>query len=261
MSARVAAHVHSEWSYDAHWKLPDVARLFGRFGYEAVLMAEHDRDFDQGRWEAYKNACAVASTERTVLVPGIEYSDSRNVVHVPVWGSVPFLGRDLDTSELLRRVREHRGVAILAHPDRRGVGRNADPDWSAYLLGVELWNRRYDGYAPSTTAAALLAEAKHLIPFVGTDFHSPRQLFPLTMRLAVERPLSLDSVYGALRQGRCMARACGVPTAALAHRPALGAMRAAERARQRLARELRRSRRHRDRKSHRAGSDHPSQRR
>lgn len=29
---RVAAHVHSDWSYDGQWSLPKIAAAFGRFG-------------------------------------------------------------------------------------------------------------------------------------------------------------------------------------------------------------------------------------
>ena len=40
-SLRVASHVHTSWSYDGEWALEDVARTFGRLGYDAVLTAEH----------------------------------------------------------------------------------------------------------------------------------------------------------------------------------------------------------------------------
>ena len=54
---RVAAHVHSEWSYDAEWQLDELVRAFRERRYDAVLMAEHDRGFDDVRWEAYRAAC------------------------------------------------------------------------------------------------------------------------------------------------------------------------------------------------------------
>ena len=82
---RVAAHVHSCWSYDADWSLPDIARAFRRRRYDVVLMSEHDRGFDDRRWTDYKRACADASTDDILLIPGIEYEDADNVVHTPVW--------------------------------------------------------------------------------------------------------------------------------------------------------------------------------
>ena len=59
---RAAAHVHSDWSYDASWPLPDLARAFARRGYDVVLTAEHDRGFDAERWAAYRMTCAAASS-------------------------------------------------------------------------------------------------------------------------------------------------------------------------------------------------------
>ncbi len=108
---RVAAHVHSLWSYDGTWSLTDVARCFRRRGYDVVLMAEHDRTFDQARWEEYQHACADASRDGIVLIPGLEYEDADNVVHVAVWGAgIPFLGKGRPTIETLRAAADHDGA-------------------------------------------------------------------------------------------------------------------------------------------------------
>ena len=96
---RVAAHVHSEWSYDAEWPLPELVGAFRERGYDAVLMAEHDRGFDDARWEAYRAACAEASTPELLLVPGMEYEDSASLVHLPVWGVGPGAIQVLGTND------------------------------------------------------------------------------------------------------------------------------------------------------------------
>jgi hypothetical protein len=199
---RVAAHVHSEWSYDAEWTLPALAAAFARRGYDAVLMAEHDRTFDDQRWAEYRTACADASDERILLVPGLEYEDANSVVHVPVWGrDLPFLGRGRPTAETLSDVARHGGTAVFAHPWRRDALGMFDPAWTPLLAGVEIWNRHYDGVAPNP-AAARLAEEQGLSPFVALDFHSRRQFFPLAMRLEVEGGPSVDAVYEALAARR-----------------------------------------------------------
>ena len=113
---RVAAHVHSEWSYDAEWPLAELVRAFRDRMYDAVLMAEHDRGFDDARWDAYRAACMEASTEELLLVPGMEYEDSASLVHVPVWGvDLPFLGAARPTEELLRDAKEHDAFTVFAH--------------------------------------------------------------------------------------------------------------------------------------------------
>jgi predicted metal-dependent phosphoesterase TrpH len=133
-AARVAAHVHSSWSYDAQWSLPDIARAFRRHRYDAVLMAEHDRSFDEHKWADYRLACQEASTGGILLVPGIEYEDSDGVVHVPVWGeAVPFLGAGRPTLDLLRSARDQNAIAVLAHPWRRNAISRYQPEWGGLL--------------------------------------------------------------------------------------------------------------------------------
>ncbi len=126
------------------------------------------------------------------MVPGIEYSDAANRVHVLVWGPVPFLGENLATIEMLEAVRASQGVAVLAHPSRKNAWQSFTPEWADKLLGIEVWNRKYDGWAPSETAPTLLAGVD-AIPFVGLDFHSQRQSFPLTMALELETQITEGS--------------------------------------------------------------------
>jgi hypothetical protein len=205
----VAPHVHSEWSYDAHWPLPRLARLFRRLGYGGVLMTEHDRGFDQDRWDAYREACAAASSPSMVLVPGIEYSDPSNLIHVPVWGSDDFLGEGTATGELLERATAAGASAVFAHPWRGGADRAFDAGWADRLLGVEWWNRKYDGYAPRPEAGRALA-ARGAVPFVGIDFHTSRQLVPFAMVLELDGRPTVTAALGALRGRRCRPEVLGV---------------------------------------------------
>src|SRR5258708_3566891 len=146
---KAACHVHSDWSYDGKWTLPDLAAAFGRRGYRVVMMTEHDRGFSEARRLEHRAACAAASSDELLLLPGIEYSDATNALHVLVWGQVPFLGEEMPTAELLRRVKAAGGVAVLAHPSRRQAWKVFDSGWTDGLLGIEVWNRKTDGWAPS----------------------------------------------------------------------------------------------------------------
>jgi hypothetical protein len=198
---RAAAHVHSEWSDDATWPLEALAKAFARRRYDVVLMAEHDRTFDEARWREYCAACAAASS-RVLLVPGMEYGDEDNTVHIPVWGEgLPFLGRGRPTLELLQAARAAGGAAVFAHPWRRDAVSRFRPEWRPLLAGVEIWNRQYDGVAPNPHSVGFARE-QELAPFVSLDFHSRRQFFPLAMSLDVDGDLTAASVYEALRAGR-----------------------------------------------------------
>jgi hypothetical protein len=238
-TVRATVHVHSDWSYDGSWRLDDLARAFGRRGYDVVLTAEHDRGFDEARFAAYRAACAAASTSDVLVVPGMEYSDAADAVHVPVWGELPFLGAARDTGELLRDVHKLDGVAVLAHPARKDAWRRFEPSWAAALLGLELWNRKYDGWAPNGHARELLASSAGLLPFVALDFHRARQFFPLAMLIDVDGPLSESRVVEALRARRCRPEAFGISAMHLTSGGGARAAHGAERARRFVARGLR----------------------
>jgi ATP-binding cassette subfamily B protein len=98
-------------------------------------------------------------------------------------------------------VQSANGIAVLAHPSRRQAWRKYDPTWSAALLGIEVWNRKTDGWAPSHAALRLITETRSL-PFVGMDFHDRNQLFPLTMSLEISLAVDEGSVLQGLREGR-----------------------------------------------------------
>jgi hypothetical protein len=225
-ATRVVAHVHSDWSYDGSWPLERLAQAFTRRGYRAIMMAEHDRGFDESKWRSYREACAAASTDEILFVPGIEYSDPDNTVHVPVWGPVPFLGENLDTASMLPAAHEAGGIAVFAHPRRKQAYAQFDPSWFQYLTGIELWNRRYDGYAPNHDVALLLRSRPELMPFATLDFHTTRHFHPLAMVLETHGPVTEDAILAAIRARRAQPTAFGLPAGRFATGPAWPAMHA-----------------------------------
>jgi hypothetical protein len=239
---RTAAHVHSDWSYDGSWSLPEIARAFARRRYRVVLMAEHDRGFDDERWAAYRRACAEASNSEVLFVPGIEYSDPENRVHLAVWGeNLPFLGEGREPGELVRESESLGALAVLTHPGRKAAWEVCQQPWSSGLLGIELWNRKYDGWVPSRIGTRLLKGNAGWVPFAALDFHRARQFFPLAMILDVEGPIDVGSVVAALRARRCYPEALRMPALRLTRGPALLVARGADGGRRLLVRGLRRA--------------------
>jgi hypothetical protein len=230
---RAAVHIHSDWSYDGSWGLEDLAAELKRRGYEAMLMAEHDRGFDEERWRAYRQACAAATAgEGILVVPGIEYSDPENVVHVPVWGKdLPFLGEGRRTADLIAAAAEAGAAAMLAHPERRDAWNRVEQQSLERLVGIEVWNRKYHGWAPGPLASELCARSEGLTPFFGLDFHTRRQFFPLAMGIDVDAVATPADVVEALLQRRCRPLAFGLDGERFLRGPGFGAVRAAERSR------------------------------
>jgi hypothetical protein len=238
-AVRAVVHVHSEWSYDGSWTLDAIARTFRRLRYDAVLMAEHDRGFDDARWRSYCEACARASTDDLLLVPGMEHADETDGVHIAVWGASDFLGEGLDPLDLLDRATSAAATSVFAHPIRRDAVRAYTPEWTEHLTGIELWNRKYDGYAPGAVPAELLRANPGLVPFVTLDFHTAHQLYPLAMRLWVEGTPSPASVFAALRAKRCRPEVFGLSALRFTHGRGLDAARLTDRIRRRVARAIR----------------------
>jgi len=216
MHLQAACHVHSDWSYDGKWSLERIAKNFSKRGYQVVMVTEHDRGFSETRRLEHREACRNASSDRVLMVPGIEYSDGANCVHILAWGNVPFVGENMETEKILRAAADCGGVAVLAHPSRKQAWRSFDPALSPGLLGIEYWNRKTDGWAPSPNAGDLL-RATGVLPFVGLDFHEPRQFFPLAMLLDINPPLTEESVLDALRAKRCSPQAFGLPVRRFSH--------------------------------------------
>lgn len=213
---RAASHVHSDWSYDGKWSLKQLAEAFAERAYRVVLVTEHDKGFDESRRLEHRAACQEASSGKILLVPGIEYSDPSNVLHFLVWGDVPFVGFKAAPEQVLTAVQEYGGVAVFAHPSRKEAWRRFDLSWNEKLLGIEFWNRKTDGWAPSKHSWPLL-RMTNAVAFSGLDFHDPRQFFPMATLLEMQSPINEATVLSALKKRRCKSKVFGLEARALAN--------------------------------------------
>ncbi|HEY4245834.1 MAG TPA: hypothetical protein VGM64_03195 [Lacunisphaera sp.] len=222
MTIKVAMHVHSTWSYDGKWPLERLASEFAGRGYQVLLMTEHDQGFSEERRLAYWEACRKASTERLLIIPGIEYSDPSNTIHILVWGNIPFLGTGRETMEILEQATNQGGICVFAHPSRRKAWQMFRPEWLRHLAGIEIWNRKTDGWSASPDAIKLIAHTK-ASALVGLDFHSPKQFHPLALLLDLDGSPDESKVLDALRSGRYRCHAFGVNVSLFTH-PAINSM-------------------------------------
>jgi hypothetical protein len=81
-------------------------------------------------------------------------------------------------------------------------------EWDPLLSAVEVWNRKYDGFAPSQKTKKF-AERESLASFVSLDFHTRGQFFPLAMSIALAGHPSSALLIEAMRQGQCRAEFLG----------------------------------------------------
>jgi hypothetical protein len=224
---RAACHVHSTWSYDGKWELDRLAESFAKRNYRVVLITEHDQGFDESKRLEHRDACLKASSKEILLIPGIEYGDPSNVIHLLVWGDVPFVGSKAEPERVLAAAQEWEGITVFAHPSRKEAWKRFNPNWGDKILGIEFWNRKTDGWAPSRHAWPLL-QMTNSVPFAGLDFHESRQFFPMTTILEMQSPISEATVLAALGARRCRSTAFGFEASALATGPYTEALHGAE---------------------------------
>lgn len=214
---RLAPHIHSSFSDDSDWALTRLVGTLRRAGFHGALVCDHDRTMDQPTWQRIVNECdRIGDESDFLLVPGIEYQDPDHVVHLPVFGRARFYGRSPDIATVISQARADGAASFFAHPSRRDAWRRFDSDWAGDLAGIEVWNRKYDGVAPS--AWALRTAREHgLLASVALDWHGPRQLFPLALRVADPGPGNnaqrSERVIEAILQGHARATAFGVNVA------------------------------------------------
>jgi hypothetical protein len=218
-AVRAAVHLHSDWSDDGSWPIERIVQAFSRRHYRVLVMTEHSRGWTDDIYRRYTECCEHVSTPDLLVVPGIEYNDPDNRIHVQVWGDVPFFGSAPSVGDLLHHVTASQGVAVLAHPWRREAWRHIEPEWLDHFSGIELWNRKYDGWAPSEAAADLIDRAG-ISAFAGLDFHTARQFFPLSLNLDLGSDANsgptTEAVLRSLRTGRFVAQFMGRDIAAVA---------------------------------------------
>lgn len=208
----LAPHIHTSASDDSDWDLERLCRWLGRSGFDGALVCDHDRTMNPARWQALQALCDAVGDRRSFLVvPGVEYQAPDHVVHIPVYGYGRFHGRSPDIDELLLGA-AGTGAAVFAHPARRDAWRQFNPAWAPQLVGIEVWNRKYDGVSPNSWA--LGATREHEIPpLAALDWHGPRQLFPLALRVADPGPgrnrARAGAVVAALRAREVRATAFG----------------------------------------------------
>ncbi|MGI6379861.1 MAG: PHP domain-containing protein [Anaerolineae bacterium] len=210
---RVAnVHVHSTYS-DGTAGHEELARHARAAGIDVLLCADHNSWPKQE--EGWRKGCLVLIGEEV-------HAPSRPLEnHLLVFGAdAPVSPCAEDTQELLDAVRDHGGIAFLAHPYERSGAYANEPEinWLRWdvtgFAGIELWNymSEWKSYARTlgTSLAAVLAprryirgpyaetlrrwhslqEGRPVIAIAGSDAHGARYGWgPLKLRVLPYRHL------------------------------------------------------------------------
>jgi predicted metal-dependent phosphoesterase TrpH len=200
-------HVHSVFS-DGEESLERLVPLFRQLGMDFVAVSDHAEVFDNDRMEHYVELCDSLSSERFVVIPGLEFAMAGGDIHILGYG-VRRRVRAPDMERLVDGIHEAGGIAVLAHPPAGST--NMIGPIKSKLDGIEVWNGRYDGvHAPRANSFQLLRRIRmqnfKASAFGGVDLHKVSQAQRLIyVELAAEE-LTRDALMRALMAGQFTVR-------------------------------------------------------
>lgn len=245
-------HIHSAYSHDGHDSLERIRDWAAAAGVRFVAMTDHAEDFDQARFREYQQACAGLSTDRVMLIPGLEFRFARHRgLHLLACGLERF-SQPETLEDFVRDVADAARLAILAHPILTAY--RVPAVVGDCIDAVEVWNASYNTrYLPDPRAIAFLRALRRMRPAMvgvaGLDQHDAAN--DRRTRVVLHDPRDLADPLLAIRDGRFVNRGqtMSFPADAELSAPAYGALIAAravfdriEHTQERLARAWRRRR-------------------
>lgn len=196
-------HVHSTFS-DGEAPLERVIQLFKQAGMNFAAVSDHAEVFDEARMQEYVGLCEALSSERFLVIPGLEFALQGGHIHILGYGITRRV-RFTSMEQLVDGIHQAGGIAVLAHPPAGST--NMIGPIKARLDGIEVWNARYDGvYTPRAEAFQLLRRIRKLNiktnAYCGIDLHKTGQARrPVYVDVQAEH-LERDSILSALRAGQ-----------------------------------------------------------
>ena len=196
-------HVHSVYS-DGEESLERLVDLFKSLGMDFVAVSDHAEVFDEARMQQYVRLCESLSSDKFLVIPGLEFALHGGGTHILGYGITRRI-RAADIEKLVDGIHEAGGIAVLAHPATGSI--NMIGPIKSKLDGIEVWNGRYDGiYSPRADSFQLLRRVRannlKASAFGGIDLHKIRQAHrPIYVEVEADT-LHRDPVLESLREGK-----------------------------------------------------------
>ena len=171
------AHVHTTFSHDGEISLEHLSNICSARNIDFVLISEHAQDLDQNSFANLIKNADRCSTNRTLLIPGLEF-EGENDVHLLAYGISSFIDPGKNLTEIATLVQKQGGLNIIAHPKRNGYF--VPDELVGFMNGIEIWNTKMDGsFAPNAKSLALLRSLRmrnaKISGYAGLDLHWEKQ--------------------------------------------------------------------------------------
>jgi len=196
------AHVHTTFSHDGEISLERLANICSIRNIDFVLISEHAQDLDQNSFADFIKNADQCSTNRTLLIPGLEF-EGKNDVHLLTYGISSFIDPRENLLEIATSVQKQGGLNIIAHPKRNGYF--VPDDLVGFMNGIEIWNTKMDGsFAPNAKSLALLRSLRlrnaKVYGYAGLDLHWEKQKIMVFVNVFGAYPQK-SALFGALKNG------------------------------------------------------------
>jgi hypothetical protein len=194
-------HIHTTYSFDGTLSLTDFVNLAKANRYDFIILTEHAEDFDDKKMQIVLDECKSATDEDFLVIPGLEFN-MNNEIHILGIGIGKHIN-ERDPEELIRKIHENNGLAILAHTaEYKKVipfARIKDVDF------IEIWNPRYgERLSPSIKSINILHEFRKMkklyIASGGLDLHTLQDLVPL-YQVVFSEQLTQKEIIKSLKRG------------------------------------------------------------
>lgn len=194
-------HIHTTYSFDGTFSLTDFVNLAKARRYDFIILTEHAEGFDDKKMQLVIDKCKSVTDEAFLAIPGLEFNIN-NEVHILGIGIRKYID-EKDPEELIRKIHENDGIAILAHTaEYRKIipyAKIKDVDF------IEIWNPRYgEILSPSIKSIKILHEFRKMNkPYSasgGLDLHNLQDFVPLYQVVFSER-LTQKEIISSLKRG------------------------------------------------------------
>lgn len=202
MRLKGALHVHSTLSHDGTLSIAELADWYKSRRYNFVALGEHSQDMDAEKISRMKQECAERSSDKFLMVPGLEYS-CRGGIHLFALGSTLEIP-ETDPVSVARQAREKGAFVIFAHPSR--LKWNCPAEAVKAVNAAEFWNVGYDGkFLPPYKAIGafrrMRADNPTLMATGGQDFHRRAAYYDLAVELEIPE-LTREAILAAMHSGK-----------------------------------------------------------
>jgi hypothetical protein len=164
-------------------------------------MTEHIEHLKQSDIDFVIEQCEKHSDDQFRFIPGFEM----DCFYIYFIGVGPTKVDFTDDLSIYRSFRPKAQMCVLSHPIK------ADFRYPGWILedcdAVEVLNAKHDGkFAARPQSMRLLDGIRktrpNVVGVVGIDFHHPRQLCPINLRLTRSVPLTADAIMAEIKAGR-----------------------------------------------------------